>query len=190
MENKFITIVSGLPRSGTSMMMQAIEAGGIPALTDNIRKSDSDNPRGYYEFELVKKTKADSSWVPKACGKVVKMVYSLLYDLPEGYEYRVVFMHRRLDEVLVSQKKMLRRTDRQGAKTDDKKLTLLFKKQLEKFDSWITSQNNFSILPVKYKDMVSDPGLQADRINTFLNGNLDSAAMIAAVDPTLYRNRR
>ena len=95
MDHSFITIVSGLPRSGTSMMMQAINAGGMDALTDNIRKKDEDNPRGYYEFEPVKKTKQDASWLADARGKVVKMVYRLLYDLPaEGYEYRVVFMRR------------------------------------------------------------------------------------------------
>jgi len=179
----FITIVSGLPRSGTSMMMQAIEAGGIPALTDNIRKKDEDNPKGYYEFELAKKTKDDPSWVPGARGKVVKMVYALLYDLPEEYEYCVIFMRRNINEVLASQKIMLQRSGKQG------ELAELFKAQLEKFDHWIKTRKNFSILPVDYKDMITSPKAQCERINKFLGGVLDIDASVAAVDPSLYRNR-
>src|SRR5574337_153211 len=98
-----ITIVSGLPRSGTSMMMQMLHRGGIPAVTDEIRSADEDNPKGYYEFEPVKKTKEDASWLARAGGKVVKMVYRLLYDLPGDYAYHVVFMRRNLREVIASQ---------------------------------------------------------------------------------------
>ncbi|MCK5185623.1 MAG: sulfotransferase family protein [Deltaproteobacteria bacterium] len=185
----FITIVSGLPRSGTSMMMQAIEAGGIPALTDNIRKKDEDNPKGYYEFELAKKTKDDPSWVPGARGKVVKMVYALLYDLPGEYEYCVIFMRRNINEVLASQKIMLQRSGKQGASISDEKLAELFKAQLEKFDHWIKTRKNFSILPVDYKDMITSPKVQCERINKFLGGVLDIDASVAAVDPSLYRNR-
>ena len=185
----FITIVSGLPRSGTSMMMQAIEAGGIPALTDNIRKKDEDNPKGYYEFEPVKKTRDDPSWVPGARGKVVKMVYILLYDLPEEYEYRVIFMRRNIDEVLASQKTMLERSGKQGAKISDEKLAALFKTQLEKFDHWIETRKNFSILPVDYKDILTSPKSQCERINKFLGGVLDIDASTAVVNPSLYRNR-
>ncbi len=189
MKEPFITIVSGLPRSGTSMMMQALEAGGIPALTDNIRKQDEDNPKGYYEFEPVKKTKDDPSWVSAARGKVVKMVYSLLYDLPSEYEYRIVFMQRALEEVIASQKKMLQRTGKQGAQVGDEKLTELFKAQLIKFNHWIANQKNFSIISVNYTDMIALPQLQCDRINTFLGGILDTEAASATVDPALYRNR-
>ncbi|MBW2145096.1 MAG: sulfotransferase domain-containing protein [Deltaproteobacteria bacterium] len=185
----FITIVSGLPRSGTSMMMQAIEAGGIPALTDNIRKKDEDNPEGYYEFEPVKKTKDDPSWVPGARGKVVKMVYALLYDLPEEYEYRVIFMRRNMDEVLASQKIMLERSDKKGATISDEKLAKLFEAQLDKFDHWIAARKNFPVLSVNYKDMITSPKAQCERINKFLGGVLDSDASAAVVDPSLYRNK-
>ena len=189
MKLPFITIVSGLPRSGTSMMMQAIEAGGIPALTDNIRKKDEDNPKGYYEFELAKKTKDDPSWVPGARGKVVKMVYVLLYDLPGEYEYRVIFMRRNINEVLASQKIMLQRSGEKGANISDEKLAELFKAQLEKFDHWIAERENLSILSVDYKDMITSPKEQCERINNFLGGDLDIDASVAAVDPSLYRNR-
>lgn len=185
----FITIVSGLPRSGTSMMMQVIEAGGIPALTDHLRAKDEDNPQGYYEFEPVKKTKEDPSWVPGARGKVVKMVYRLLYDLPDDYEYRVIFMRRNTDEVLTSQKKMLQRSGKQGAAVSDEKLKELFLAELEKFDRWIATRKNFSILSIDYSDMVASPGTQCKRINEFLGGVLDCDRAAAAVDPSLYRNR-
>jgi hypothetical protein len=189
MDLPFITIVSGLPRSGTSMMMQAIEAGGIPALADHIRKKDEDNPKGYYEFEPVKKTKDDPSWLPGARGKVVKMVYSLLYDLPEDYEYRVIFMRRNMDEVLASQKKMLERSGKQGAKVSDEKLAELFTSQLEKFDRWVAARTTIALLSIDYKDMVASPKAQCEKVGEFLGGVLDTDAAAAAVDPSLYRNR-
>jgi hypothetical protein len=185
----FITIVSGLPRSGTSMMMQVIEAGGVPALTDNLRTRDEDNPQGYYEFEPVKKTKDDPSWVPGARGKVVKMVYRLLYDLPGDQEYRVIFMRRNIDEVLASQKIMLQRSGKQGAAISDERLKELFVGELEKFEHWIATRKNFSILSVDYSDMVTSPATQCKRINEFLGGILDCDRAAAAVDPALYRNR-
>jgi hypothetical protein len=190
MDTPFITVVSGLPRSGTSMMMQVIEAGGIPVLCDHIRSEDDDNPRGYYEFEPVKKTKDDSCWVPGACGKVVKVIYSLLYDMPADYEYRVVFMERSLSEVLASQKKMLERRGQQGGGVPDEKMAALFRAQLGKFEHWINNQENFSMLRIKYADMIADPETAVDRVNEFLDGTLNREAMMAAVDPKLYRNRR
>jgi hypothetical protein len=188
-QKPFITIVSGLPRSGTSMMMQVIEAGGITALTDNLRTRDEDNPQGYYEYEPVKKTKEDPFWVPGARGKVVKMVYRLLYDLPGDQEYRVIFMRRNIDEVLTSQKKMLQRSGKPGAAISDERLKELFLTELDKFDRWIAEQKNFSIIEVDYSDMVASPGTQCKRINEFLGGVLDCDRAVAAVNPSLYRNR-
>src|SRR5262245_35974300 len=101
---EFLTIVSGLPRSGTSMMMRMLETGGLPVLTDDVRTPDDDNPNGYYEFEAVKQTKQDDSWLQSSEGKAVKMVYRLLYDLPKDRSYKVLFMRRKMEEVLASQK--------------------------------------------------------------------------------------
>lgn len=190
MDTPFITIVSGLPRSGTSMMMQAIEAGGLPVLCDHIRSEDDDNPRGYYEFEPVKKTKADPSWVPGACGMVVKVIYSLLYDLPAEYQYRVVFMERSMAEVLASQKKMLERRAQKGGGVPEDTMAALFRSQLTKFEHWISNQKNFLMLRVGYADMIVDPVAAVDKVNAFLGGTLNRDAMIGAVDPELYRNRR
>ena len=190
MEKQFITIVSGLPRSGTSMMMKALEAGGMPVLTDGIRKPDRDNPKGYYEFEPVKKTKEDPSWLQEAGGKAVKMVYRLLYDLPEGYRYRVVFMQRDMDEILTSQKAMLERTGQQSSDIGADKLAALFKKDLEEMYQWIERQSNFSKLLVSYNDMVRDPRPQCLRVIDFLGNCLNVDRMAGVVDASLYRNRR
>jgi len=190
MECNFITVVSGLPRSGTSMMMQALQAGGMAVVTDDIRKSDLENPKGYYEFEPVKKTKDDPSWVPQAVGKVVKMVYRLLYDLPKGYEYRVVFMNRNIAEIMVSQRTMLERTGQKGADISDEKLAGLLQKDLNKAYKWVKDQGNFSMISVGYKDMVQNPLPQCILVNDFLGSCLDTDKMASVIDASLYRNRR
>jgi hypothetical protein len=118
-----ITIVSGLPRSGTSMMMKMIEAGGIPPLTDAIRAADEDNPKGYYEFERVKQMdKGDVAWVADAPGKSVKVISALLKHLPPGYDYRVIFVQRNMAEILASQRKMLTHRGEDANKMDDEKM--------------------------------------------------------------------
>lgn len=186
--NGYVTIVSGLPRSGTSMMMRMLEAGGIPVLVDNIRVADDDNPRGYYEYEPVKQTKRDPSWVQSADGKAVKLVYRLLYDLPADTSYRVIFMRRNLDEVLASQRKMLAREGR-GDDVNDAEMAALFRSELARFENWVKSQPNFSIIDVDYNQLLADAKPVVQRTSEFLDGRVDAAAMCAVVDPTLYRNR-
>lgn len=185
-----VTIVSGLPRSGTSMMMQMLDKGGIPALTDQIRVADEDNPKGYYEFEAVKKTKQDASWLKQARGKVVKMVYRLLGDLPPDYTYKVVYMRRKLEEVIASQNVMLDRSGKQGGGLSDDKLLAVFRAEIDKSNKWLAEQPNFEVLYINYNEMLSNPAPQVAKINEFLGGGLDTQAMLAVVDPTLYRQRR
>jgi len=187
---KFVTIVSGLPRSGTSMMMRMIDAGGIPALTDNLRAADDDNPRGYFEFEPVKRTKEDPSWLALAEGKVVKMVYRLLYDLPADREYRVVFMQRNLAEVIASQNVMLDRQGKSAGPLSDEKLMGLFQVELSKADQWLRAQPNFRLLYVNYNAALQDPQPAVRAVNEFLGGDLDTQAMLRVVEPALYRQRR
>ncbi|HPC23113.1 MAG TPA: sulfotransferase family protein [Phycisphaerae bacterium] len=187
---KFLTIVSGLPRSGTSMMMRMLEAGGIPALIDNIRKPDEDNPRGYYEYEPVKQTRKDPSWLKHAEGRVVKMVYRLLYDLPPDYQYRVVFMRRKLEEVIASQNVMLARQAKPGGSLSDDKLMAVFRTELESVYRWLEKQPNFRVLFVDYNEIMADAGPAVDALNRFLGGNLNTAAMRNVVEPELYRQRR
>jgi len=184
----FVTIVTGLPRSGTSLMMRMLESGGIPVLVDNVRAPDVDNPRGYYEYEAVKTLKADSSWVAQACGQAVKMVYVLIYDLPPGVEYRVLFMHRKIDEVLASQRVMLERLGKPARVADDL-LAGMFQKHIEKFAGWVKDRPNYKVLDVDYNALVADPEPVAAQINHFLGGGLDVAAMARSVEPALYRNR-
>ncbi len=187
-ERPFVTIVSGLPRSGTSLMMKMLESGGMPVLVDHVRAADVDNPRGYYEFEPVKALKTDSTWVAESCGKAVKMVYLLIYNLPPGVEYRVLFMHRNLNEVLASQKVML---DRLGKPTrlEDARLAVMFQNHIVKFATWVKDRPNLRVLDVDYNALVTNPEPIVAEINRFLGGHLDVAAMAGTVEPSLYRNR-
>jgi hypothetical protein len=187
-DRPFLTVVSGIPRSGTSLMMSMLDAGGIPVLVDNVREADVDNPRGYYEYEPVKALKRDVAWVAQSSGKAVKMVYLLVYDLPPDMEYRILFMHRQIDEVLASQRVMLERLGK-PTRVDDGKMARLFENHLVRFTAWVKDRPNIRVLDVDYNKMVADPDPVAAEINQFLGGGLDTAAMAATVDPSLYRNR-
>lgn len=186
---EFVTIVSGLPRSGTSMMMQMLDKGGIPALIDHVRTADEDNPKGYYEFEAVKQTKKDSSWLKQAPGQGVKMVHLLLLDLPPEFDYRVVFMRRELKEVVKSQNVMLERNQKGGGDLPDDKVIQVFRMQLQKVEKWVQEQPNFQMLDVNYNELLKNPQPSVRAIDEFLGGGLNTQAMLAVVDPTLYRNR-
>ena len=188
-DEPFVTIVSGLPRSGTSMMMQVLEAGGIEPLTDRLRAADDDNPRGYYELEAVKKTKQDASWLTDAPGKAVKLVHLLLYDLPGDRACRVVFMRRKMQQVLASQQTMLERQSRQGSALPAEKLGQIFADQLDKIAAYLDQQSNIRVLYVDYNRIITDPDPLIDQINDFLGGSLDTHAMQEVVDPNLYRQR-
>ena len=188
-KREYISIVSGLPRSGTSMVMNAIATGGIEPLIDHIRKADEDNPKGYYEFEPVKKTKDDASWLPGAVGKVVKMVYRLLYDLPGEYRYRVVFTKRDLKEILASQNKMLDRSGNSGGAIPNEKMEALFAAELNTCEKWLAEQPHFTVLYINHRDLINNGPAQMQKINDFLGGGLDVDAMVNVVDPDLYRNR-
>ena len=183
----FITVVSGLPRSGTSLMMQMLEAGGIEALTDRTRKADVDNPRGYLEFEPVKILKRDPSWLPEARGKAVKVISQLLFDLPTTERFRIVFMRRNLDEVIASQVLMLARAGRNAPAHD--KLREALATHLRHLDDWLAQQVNMSVLTVDFGQAIADPIDAANQVNRFLSGRLDAKAMAKVVDPLLYRNR-
>ena len=189
MDRDVVVIVSGLPRSGTSMMMKMLEAGGLEALTDRVRPADEDNPKGYYEFERVKQIEHDQAWLPEAQGKVVKMVSALLKHLPANYRYRVVFMRRQMGEILASQQQMLVRRGEETGRVGDEKMAHLFGRHLQQVQDWLARQSNAEVLYVHYGDVLSDPAGEAQRINGFFDGSLDAEAMAAVVDPALYRQR-
>jgi hypothetical protein len=185
-----IIIVSGLPRSGTSMVMKMLEAGGIAPLTDHIRSADDDNPKGYYEFERAKKLKeGDAGWLSEAQGKVVKVIGALLVELPSNYEYRVLFMRRNMSEILASQAKMLERRGEEN-NVEDATMASLFEKHINQVEAWMKSQSNLRYINVDYNAMLADPGPQVEEINQFLGGELDTFGMKAIVDPELYRQRK
>jgi hypothetical protein len=185
-----ITIVSGLPRSGTSMMMKMLVAGGVPALTDALREADADNPKGYFEFERVKQMdKGDTAWLADAKGKAVKVISALLRHLPADHQYRVLFMRRSMPEILASQKKMLDNRGEDADTMDDEKMAELFGKHLQSVEQWLRAQANIAVLDVHYSDILSDPLHEIGRINAFLGGELDTRKMATVVDPELYRNR-
>jgi hypothetical protein len=190
-EPGFITIVSGLPRSGTSMMMKMLEAGGIPPYTDHIRTPDDDNPKGYYEFERVKKLpEGDTAWLPDAEGKAVKVISALLEHLPMQYSYRVLFMQRKMEEVLASQMQMLIRSGQPTDKVGDEQLAEMYEKHLAKVNGWLAAQANFSVLYLDYNEMLADPEKYAAQVNEFLGGVLELRDMAGIVDANLYRQRK
>ncbi len=186
-----IVVVSGLPRSGTSMAMKMLEAGGMPLLVDGIRTADEDNPKGYYELERVKDLdkNPDKAWLKEARGKAVKIISFLLKDLPGGNNYKVLFMHRELAEVLASQAKML---DRRGeeTKTDDARMSELYAKHLQKTRQLLAESDCFEVLELHYKQVIENPGESARRIQEFVELPLDVAKMTQVADKGLYRNRK
>ena len=190
MNQEQIAVVSGLPRSGTSMLMKMLEAGGMKVLTDNIREADKDNPKGYYEFEKVKQIEKDKSWLEDAEGKVVKMISQLLKHLPPSYTYKVVFMRRKMEEILASQRKMLVRRGEATDRISDEQLAALFRKHLKRVETWLDEQSNFEVLYVSYNEILANPIDQATKISQFFDGALDVEPMVDVVDPTLYRQRK
>lgn len=184
-----IVIVSGLPRSGTSLMMQLLEAGGVPPFADFERQADDDNPRGYYELEAIKKLKTNPDLLDAAGGKAVKAIHMLLADLPAKHHYKVIFMRRDLNEVLASQRKMLDRSGKKGAALPEAALKKVFEGQLAKVDAWLAAQNNIEVLNVEHRALLNDPAPVIEQLNQFLGRNLDTGKMADVVDPTLYRNR-
>ena len=184
-----IVVVSGLPRSGTSMMMRMLEAGGVPVLTDHRRMADEDNPEGYYEYERVKQIEEDQEWLDQARGHAVKMVSALLEHLPPDYHYKVAFMRRDMGEILASQRKMLERLGESRGEVGDATMARLFAQHLAKVTRWLETQPNVDALHVSYNEVLADPIGQSSRVSRFFDGKLDVMAMVEVVDPGLYRNR-
>ena len=156
---KAIVIVSGLPRSGTSMAMKMLEGGGIPILADGIRTADISNPKGYYEYEPVKELDkgGDLAWLAEARGKAVKIISFLLTWLPETYDYRVIFMQRDLREVLASQNAMLAHRGEASGAADDEQMLRMYEDHLKKVAQFMANRSCFSTLSVDYRDVVAEP---------------------------------
>ena len=186
---KEIVVVSGLPRSGTSMMMKMLEQGGLQVVTDSLRTADDDNPNGYYEFEIVKQMPSgQTAWLDGAQGKVVKVISALLEYLPAKYHYKVIFMERAIGEVLASQRKML--SNRQEEATvSDAEMQEQFQKHVAAAKYWLARQPNISVLYVDYNKMLAAPDPLCQTIVDFLDMGLDVDKMRAVPNERLYRNR-
>jgi len=186
-----IVIVSGLPRSGTSMMMKMLEAGGLQPMTDGLRTADVDNPKGYYEYERVKnlEKETDKSYVREGRGKVLKVISFLLKDLPDDNDYRIVFMRRDLNEVLASQNKMLNHRGEEN-KTEDDKMADIYLSHLAAVRIMSRKKPNWQMVEIRYDETVKNAGPTAQKLNEFLGGKLNEAKMVEAVDAELYRNRK
>ena len=184
-----IVVVSGLPRSGTSMMMKMLAEGGLQTVTDSIRNADDDNPNGYFEFERVKQmTAGDRAWLDESGGKVVKVISALLEHLPTGYSYKVVFMERAIKEVLASQKKMLDHRNEQN-KVSDAEMEEQYRAHLAAVKPWLARQPHMEVLYVDYNKMMSEPGPLCKRLVEFLGMSLNEEKMLAVPNAGLYRNR-
>ncbi len=185
-----IVVVSGLPRSGTSMMMAMLAAGGVEPASDGVRRADADNPRGYFELEAVKGLPGDQGWLPACRGRAVKVVSRLLLHLPAGHRYRVVFMFRDLGEVLASQRRMLQRAGRPWDPAEEPALAQAFRGHLARVVAWMDSRPEVAWQGFEHRQVLADPAAAARRLAGFLGRELDLAAAAAAVDPALHRQRR
>ena len=184
-----VTIVSGLPRSGTSMLMQMLDAGGMPVVVDHVRQPDADNPHGYYEYEPVKNIKnGDRSWLHDCRGNAVKIVSPLLEYLPHDNHYRVIFIKRKIAEVLASQKKMASRLG--GKDIDASEMAEMYEKHLRYIMTWLSQQPDMETIYIHHIDMIKDPFGQTQRMNQFLGRRLDERKMVQMVDPSLHRQKK
>jgi Sulfotransferase domain len=189
-DRKVINIVSGLPRSGTSMMMKMLGSAGLKILTDDLRRADENNPKGYYEYEKVKGLKTgDFDWLSDAEGKVIKVISALLEYLPNSYNYKIIFMQRDMDEILRSQREMLIRMGLPHDKVSDDKMVELYSRHLLKVETWLEQQPNMDTLYISYNQIILNPVQNTERVNQFFGGNLDLGLMLQAVDQSLYRVR-
>jgi len=186
-----IVVVSGLPRSGTSMMMRMLSAGGLEVMTDGERGADVDNPKGYFEYERIKNLEheADKSYLRDGRGTVVKAISFLIKDLPDDNDYRVVFMRRDLDEVLSSQEKMIDRLGSTDTHADREAMKEAYRNDIVRTRLLCRNKPNFELIEVHFKAAVDDRSDAARAVNAFLGGHLDEAKMAEAVDAALYRNR-
>jgi len=173
------------------MMMSALKAGGMPLVVDEIRQADANNPKGYYEFERVKRLpKGDTAWLASATGKAVKIISALLEFLPEEYSYRVIFMERDMGEIFASQQRMMKRNGKDlGYPGEEDQLFQSFFKHLERVNRWLEGRKGVQTLYVSYNDILSDPITQFQKISDFLEEKVDPAAMAKVVDLKLYREK-
>ncbi|HXP17928.1 MAG TPA: hypothetical protein VN868_12565 [Terriglobales bacterium] len=185
-----ITIVSGLPRSGTSLMMQMLAAGGVPVLSDGERCADVDNPKGYLEWERIKQLPKDPTCIAEAEGKVVKVISQLLLLLPPEHQYRIIFMQRPLPEIMASQDEMLRRRGTFDPNEDRSAVARAFQDHLSDVYAWLNGKPNLAVMRVQYHRVLRAARETAENVASFVQAPLNVEAMVKQVDESLYRQRK
>lgn len=182
-------LVSGLPRSGTSLMMQMLRAGGMELMTDGLRPADEDNPEGYWEWEDIKKMPQQPLIIEQAHGKATKVISALLPSLPPKHKYRIIFMTRPVQEVVASQWTML---ERRGTDPKSQRAHLeetQARHALEMLAA-LRQHPRVVLLEMDYPALVADPARGAAQVAVFLGEALTTPeAMPAVVQPKLHRNR-
>lgn len=180
-----IVVVSGLPRSGTSLMMQMLQSGGIEVLTDSNRKADVSNPKGYLEYKPVMALHKDNSWLNIAQNKSIKIVAPLLKFLDPKYRYKVIFMTRDLSEVVKSQQKMIGK----DIDTLPVKLFEAYKRQLQQVETWKEKEPSVEFIYIDYKDAIYNTERTVKKVASFVGKQLNTEAMQSCVDKNLHRNK-
>ncbi|MHB2154977.1 sulfotransferase domain-containing protein [Calditrichota bacterium GD2] len=186
--NDLIIVVSGLPRSGTSLMMQILQAAGVPLLVDNVRQSDVNNPRGYFEYQAVKNLKNDNQWLKYAKGKAVKIISHLLYHLPAEFQYKVIFMNRNLDEIIASQNRMLKNVGK-VSEIDDDTLKRHYAAHLFDISRWLTHQKNVQVRQINFHHLFEKPQTELAILSDFLNIAFNTEQIQQVIQPELYRTK-
>ena len=185
-----ITIVSGMPRSGTSLMMQLLEATGVDIFSDGERVSDDNNPKGYYEHEVVKKINHNPHWLKSCNGKAVKIVAPLITSLPYNYRYKVIFMERDPMEIYKSQEQMLLRLGKTNKKQIfSQGIFQQIEQTIKSSKAWLDNHPCVDVLYVSYNDLIERPQDYADKLTRFLDKQIDLSIIQKTIDPTLYRER-
>ncbi|MGI8955698.1 MAG: sulfotransferase, partial [Chthoniobacterales bacterium] len=191
---KTFVLVSGLPRSGTSLMMQMLEAGGLAAMTDKVRTPDVDNPRGYYEWEAIKQIgkKPELLDDPAVEGRAIKCISMLLPAVPAKHQYKVIFMLRPIAEVVASQRAMTARLGTKGAALEPAQLERGLRAHREEMRKWAATMSHIEWLEIQYPQLVQDPAPAIAQLFGFLGPERlpNEKAMAAAIDPALHRRKR
>jgi len=184
-----ITIVSGLPRSGTSLMMQMLEKGGMDILTDGHRKPDENNTRGYFEVEKVKTLQKDNSWLNEAEGKAVKIIVQLLPFVSPDFDYSVIYMIRPVEEILRSQTRIISNLYKEKKTLAPEILEKTFAKQVRRVQQWMEAHPRIQTLYIFYPEVLHHPLNQARTIQQFLGLELDVKSMASAVDASMWHQK-
>ena len=183
-----LVIVTGLPRSGTSLVMSLLAAGGHPILEDHRRAPDPDNPRGYYEFEPVKSLMRDNTWLHAHAGQAIKIISTLLPFIPPDLPLDVIWIQRHLPEVLASQSTMLMRAGKPLA-ANPALLATAFQKQTMATEAFLTRRPRTRVLALQHHELLQSPVQQISRLLDFLPSLQNESKMLQTIDPALHRQR-